>query len=174
MFWNKNRPPSLQQQEVTALQSIAASLATIATYLTQQGKPVALKVNFNPGVPETNLKGESKVSSTNTFSDPDVDSVPYDIEATDANGAAVPVSGGVLTLVSTDGNSVIVPNPSDPTGATGNVTAAKGYSGPVSGTATFTPTGAPSPSLTGSWTGTFTPGAPATLSVVFAPGVAPA
>lgn len=104
------------------------------------------------------------------FTDADNDVVPYDIQAVDANDAPATISGGVLALTSTDGNSTVQPNPGDETGATGNLIAKAGYAGPVSGDASFTPTGADSPSLTGTWSGTFTPGAPASLVVTFGPG----
>lgn len=164
-----------------SLRSIARSQQILAGEL-NPSRIAGLRIIFGAGVPAgttpaVNLKGESTMS-TNTpgsFSDPDNDLVPYTIEAVDGNNVEVPFNAGdVVALLSTDGNSTVVPNPSDPSGATGNLSAKSGFSGPVSGTATYTPNGATAPSLTGTWTGTFTVGSPATLDVVFGAGAAPA
>jgi hypothetical protein len=119
------------------------------------------------------------LSTSNTFSDPDVDVVPYTVEAEDANGVAfVPQAGDVFSLTSTDGNSNVTPNANDPTGATGSLSCKVGYAGPVAGAISFTPGPTSSAQgavpLTGTWSGTFTPGEPATLAAEFGPGTAPA
>jgi hypothetical protein len=117
------------------------------------------------------------MGSPNVFSAPNIDMVPYDVELLDANGNPLPDSAtGVLALVSNSPNAIVVPDSVDPTGATGNVVAAAGFSGPVGGTATYNdPAAVPPISLTGTWTGQFTPDAPASLQVNFgAPSAAAA
>jgi hypothetical protein len=107
------------------------------------------------------------------FSAIDVDMVPYDVELEDSNGAVEGVpAGGVITLTSNDGNSIVVPNSSDPTGATGNILCAAGFAGAVSGAASFQGpadpvTGVVPDPITGTWSGVFTPGQPASIAVEF-------
>lgn len=109
-------------------------------------------------------------STSGVFSAPNIDMVPYDVEAQNADGSPYTLqSTQVLALVSSSPNCIVVPNSTDPTGATGNLVAAAGFSGAVSGTATFTDSANPSFSLSGTWSGTFVPGAtePTSLTVVF-------
>ena len=112
--------------------------------------------------------------SAGVFSAPNIDMVPYDVEILDAQGNVLTdTATGVLSLVSNDGNAIVVPNSTDPTGATGNVVAAKGFSGKVSGTASYNDPGATPPvSLSGTWSGVFTAGQPISISVVFGPPAA--
>jgi hypothetical protein len=133
-------------------------------------KPIALRVKF---------KGEKQMSSSSVFSAPNIDMVPYDVELLDAAGNVIPPSAtGVLSLVSQDGNAIVVPNSNDKSGATGNIVAAAGFSGAVGGSASYSdPAAVPPISLSGSWSGTFTPDQPASLKVDFgtpAPAAAPA
>ena len=159
------RQSEYHERKLRLLDRIADALEAIAKEL--KPKVVHLDVYFG--------KGGRESMTLNIFTDPDVDSVPYVIQPTDGNKAPVALSpGDVVALVSTDGNSVINPNPADPSGLTGALAAKSGFSGPVSGTATYTPSGAPAPTATGSWTGTFTPGQVAALDVNFSDGVPPA
>jgi hypothetical protein len=134
-------------------------------------KPMAVRVKFKGG--------KKHMASSNVFSAPNIDMVPYDVELLDAQGNVIPPSAtGVLSLVSQDANAIVVPNSNDPTGATGTIVAAKGFSGAVGGSASYSdPAAVPPISLSGSWSGTFTPDQPASLQVDFgtpAPAAAPA
>ena len=116
-------------------------------------------------------------STTGVFSAPDLDMVPYDVEALNADGSPYTLSSTqVLALVSSTAGCIVVPNSNDPTGATGNLVAASGFSGAVNGTGTFTDSADPTAALSVSWTGTFVPGTtePASLSVVFGSPTPPA
>ena len=108
--------------------------------------------------------------SSSPFNAPNIDIVPYDVEALDATGTAVALSATqVLTLTSADGNAIVVPNSTDSTGATGNIVAAAGYVGPVSGAAGLTDSANPGFSLSGTWSGQFDASVtePISLAVVF-------
>jgi hypothetical protein len=109
------------------------------------------------------------MASNSPFNAPNIDMVPYDIDILDASGNVIPdTSTGILALVSGSASAIVVPNSTDPTGATGNVVAAAGFSGAVGGTATYVDASAVPPvSLSGTWSGTFTPDQPASISVVF-------
>lgn len=112
------------------------------------------------------------MGATVGFSVPDFDQVPYTVEAVDQNSVVVAIpTGASVALKSDNANAIIVPNSTDPTGATGNVVAAKGFSGSVSGTAVLTNTDGTT--MSGTWSGTFTPGAPFSLSVAFGAPSAP-
>lgn len=115
------------------------------------------------------------------FTAPNVDMVPYAIELFDNSTppkAVALTASQKLSLVSQDGNAIVVPDSSDATGATGQIVAAAGFSGPVGGTATLTDSATTPPFvLSGTWSGTFTPNEPASIEVVFgtpAPASAPA
>ena len=112
--------------------------------------------------------------SSSPFNAPNIDMVPYDVEALDADGSVATLSATqVLTLTSQDANAIVVPNSTDPTGATGNIVAAAGYVGPVGGAAGLTDSANPGFSLAGTWSGTFDASVtePISLAVVFGPPV---
>jgi hypothetical protein len=140
------------------------------------GRPASVRVKF--GAVTSIQQGENAMASgtTGVFSTPNVDMVPYDVEILDANGDVLSDSPtGVLALVSNTPNAIVVPNSTDPTGATGNVVAAKGFSGNVGGTASYNdPAATPPVSLSGTWTGNFTAGQPFSVQVNFGTPSAPA
>ena len=109
------------------------------------------------------------MATPNVFTAPDIDMVPYDVVLADSSGNPIsPSATGVLALTSNSPSAIVVPNSTDPTGATGNIVAASGFSGSVGGTATYIDNSATPPiSLSGTWTGTFTPDEPASLQVNF-------
>jgi hypothetical protein len=137
--------------------------------LLPHNEPNSLQVEF--GKPAPNLKGELEMSSTSgVFNSPNIDMVPYDVEALDASGAQVALSATqVLTLTSDSGSAIVVPNSTDATGATGNVVAAAGFVGPVSGKASLADSANPSFSLQGTWSGQFDASVtePISLAIVF-------
>ena len=148
------------------LMRIAGAVDQINQKLTPS-EPKSLQVNFGQPVPK--LKEKLEMSSS-PFNAPNIDMVPYDVEALDATGTAVALSATqVLTLTSADGNAIVVPNSTDSTGATGNIVAAAGYVGPVSGAAGLTDSANPGFSLSGTWSGQFDASVtePISLAVVF-------
>jgi hypothetical protein len=126
----------------------------------------------------TEGKKEKQIMSSNTFSSPSNEQVPYTIALTNPDSSAyVFQPGDVAALVSTDGHSTVAPNAADPTGETGFVSDTASFAGPVSGTMTFTPgpantTVAPA---SGTWSGTWD-AVTETLNIVvnFGTPVAPA
>ena len=114
-------------------------------------------------------------STSGVFSAPNVDLVPYQVAALDAAGNVIAVPAGVvISLVSATPNAIVVPNSTDPTGASGNIVAAAGFTGPVNGTATLT--NADGTVANGTWSGTFNPEVDdiVNLSVTFGTPTAPA
>lgn len=146
-----------------ALEDIAQKLGVLVT----PSEPNNLQVKFGQPVPKTKEKLEM---SSSPFNAPNIDMVPYDVEALDATGAVVPLTATqVLTLTSANANAIVVPNSTDATGATGNIVAAAGFVGPVSGAAGLTDSANPGFSLAGTWSGQFDASVtePISLAVVF-------
>lgn len=109
-------------------------------------------------------------STPGVFDSPNIDMVPYDVEALDASGAVVALSATqVLSLTSDSANAIVVPNSTDATGATGQIVAAAGFVGPVSGKAGLTDSANPGFSLSGTWSGQFDASVtePISLAIVF-------
>jgi hypothetical protein len=123
-------------------------------------------------------------SNPNSFSSPDADSVPYTIDLSSSNpdGSSSPYilqTGDIVALTSTDGHSVVTPNPNDPTGATGSVSDTAGFDGPVTGALSFTPGAAAAAEgivpVLGTWSGAFNPATKTlVISVAFGTPIAPA
>src|SRR5580692_12055893 len=107
----------------------------------EDAKPPRLKLQVKFGA-SNSTKEKTSMSTGSGFNAPDNEQVPYTIDLTESNpdGSTSPYTlqaGDVVALTSTDGHSTVIPNPADPTGATGNVADTAGFVGPVTGALSF-------------------------------------
>jgi hypothetical protein len=152
-----------QERIAVALESIANS--------EEKPKLSGIEVAFGKPTP---ISGDSTMApdtgGVGVFEASTLDAVPYTISGVDQNENPIAFpSDAVLKLVDLDGNCAVVPNPSDPTGATGSIVANTGYSGPVNGTGSITDSEGDTETLT--WSGTFDPVAAKLTNIVVTFGV---
>lgn len=166
---------SLAGRYVRAWESIAASIALIAKTFAaaKPNRPTTIGVDF--GKYNSQPEATEEMAPSNNFTAPDLDTVPYVINpnGTDANGAPASwPADAVFSMLSSDSNSLVTPDPSDPSGKTGSISCAAGFAGSVSGT--ISETDSEGGAGTGSWSGSFQAGSPMTIEVDFSAPVAPA